>query len=68
MADVKENSNTHIALWVPSIAMATMVLVDIMITATMSWTLYRKRTGFVRTDSMIMTLMAYTINSGFLLR
>ncbi|KAN0133975.1 hypothetical protein V8E53_008193 [Lactarius tabidus] len=33
----------------------------------MSWTLYRKRTGFARTDSIIMTLMAYTLKTGFLL-
>ncbi|KAF8272723.1 hypothetical protein EI94DRAFT_1783478 [Lactarius quietus] len=43
------------------------VLADIVITVTMSWTLYHKKTGFARTDSMIITLMAYTINSGFLL-
>ncbi|KAF8272724.1 hypothetical protein EI94DRAFT_1717821 [Lactarius quietus] len=66
-ATAKENSNVHIAFCVPIIWMATIVLVDIMITAMMTWTLYRKRTGFARTDSMITTLMVYTINSGFLL-
>jgi len=66
-AIAKENSNVHLSLWLPSIWMFAVVLADIVITVTMSWTLYRKKTGFARTDSIIITLMAYTINSGFLL-
>jgi len=46
--------------------MIVTVLIDVFITAMMCWALYRKKTGFKRTDSMIMTLMAYTVNSGFL--
>jgi len=42
------------------------VAVDVLIAAMMCWALYRKKTGIASTDSMIMTLMAYTINSGFL--
>ncbi|KAN0133913.1 hypothetical protein V8E53_008131 [Lactarius tabidus] len=64
---VNENSQVHIIPWFPFVWMGTLVLADILITVSMSWTLYHKRTGFARTDSMIMTLMAYTINTGFLL-
>ncbi|KAI0299250.1 hypothetical protein BC826DRAFT_996239, partial [Russula brevipes] len=32
----------------------------------MCWCLWHKRTGFARTDSIIMTLMSYSINSGLL--
>ncbi|KAH8984342.1 hypothetical protein EDB92DRAFT_1493915 [Lactarius akahatsu] len=32
----------------------------------MCWFLYHKRTGFARTDSVIMTLMTYTVHSGLL--
>jgi len=63
MSDRSQQSLTRIrmaGLWM-------YVLVDTMVAAMMCWCLYRKRTGFARTDSMIMTLMAYTIKSGFLL-
>ncbi|KAH9045956.1 hypothetical protein EDB84DRAFT_760047 [Lactarius hengduanensis] len=30
----------------------------------MCWSLYRKRTGFAKTDSIVLTLMAYSINTG----
>ncbi|KAN0133934.1 hypothetical protein V8E53_008152 [Lactarius tabidus] len=63
----KEDSRIHTDHWLPTIWMCTVVLADILITVSMSWSLYRKRTGFARTDSMIMTLMGYTINTGFLL-
>ena len=59
-------------------------LADLLIAAAMCWSLYRKRTGFARqahpvdiyailtfmnrTDFIIMTLMAYSINSGLLTR
>jgi len=42
------------------------VLGDILVATMMCWALYRKKTGFARTDSVIMTLMAYSLNSGFL--
>ncbi|KAI9443476.1 hypothetical protein H4582DRAFT_1198452 [Lactarius indigo] len=48
------------------IGMGGAVLMDIMVAGVMCWYLYRKKTGFARTDSIIMTLMAYTINSGLL--
>ncbi|KAN0127833.1 hypothetical protein V8E53_014338 [Lactarius tabidus] len=40
------------------------VLADILITSSMCWFLYHKKTGFARTDSIIMTLMSYSVNSG----
>lgn len=59
-------------------------LADVLIAVVMCWSLYRKRTGFARqahpvdihailtfirrTDSIIATLMAYSINSGLLTR
>ncbi|KAI9465030.1 hypothetical protein BJY52DRAFT_757459 [Lactarius psammicola] len=48
------------------VEMCSTVVVDILVAGTLCWSLYRKRTGFARTDSVIMTLMAYTINSGLL--
>ncbi|KAN0135331.1 hypothetical protein V8E53_006896 [Lactarius tabidus] len=57
----------HAATWLTCISMGANVFGDIMITATICWSLYRKRTGFARTDSMIITLMVNTINSAFLL-
>jgi len=42
------------------------VVVDTLVAAIMCWFLYRKKTGFARTDSIIMTLMAYTINTGLM--
>ncbi|KAF8272842.1 hypothetical protein EI94DRAFT_163515 [Lactarius quietus] len=41
-------------------------LADVLIASSMCWYLHRKRTGFARTDSIIMTLMLYSINSGLL--
>ncbi|KAN0127610.1 hypothetical protein V8E53_014588 [Lactarius tabidus] len=46
------------------IGLGTGVLADALIAFSMCWFLYHKRTGFSRTDSMIMTLMSYSINSG----
>ncbi|KAN0135363.1 hypothetical protein V8E53_006928 [Lactarius tabidus] len=48
------------------LGMGETIVVDVLITAMMTWALYRKKTGFARTDSVIMTLMAYTINTGLL--
>ncbi|KAH9161140.1 hypothetical protein EDB89DRAFT_2032215 [Lactarius sanguifluus] len=38
----------------------------LLVASSMCWSLYRKRTSFARTDSIIMTSMAYSINSGLL--
>ncbi|KAN0131838.1 hypothetical protein V8E53_010366 [Lactarius tabidus] len=66
-ATEKENSRVRIPFWLVTLWIGGTVLADISITTMMSWTLYRKKTGFARTDSMIKTLMTYTINSGILL-
>jgi len=51
---------------VTCIGLGSAVLADILIASSMCWSLYHKRTGFARTDSIIMTLMSYSINSGLL--
>ncbi|KAH9060506.1 hypothetical protein EDB87DRAFT_1683737 [Lactarius vividus] len=63
---LKRFSAVRSLYWLSCLAMASAVLVDILVAGVMCWSLYRKKTGFVRTDSVIMTLMAYTINSGLL--
>ncbi|KAF8258896.1 hypothetical protein EI94DRAFT_1790796 [Lactarius quietus] len=60
-------NKVHVATWLPCLSMGTTVFADIVITGTMCWTLYHKRTGFARTDSMITTLIVNTINSVLLL-
>ncbi|KAH9168993.1 hypothetical protein EDB89DRAFT_1546568 [Lactarius sanguifluus] len=51
---------------VTCIGLGSAVVADILIAVSMCWFLYHKRTGFARTDSVIMTLMAYSVNSGLL--
>ncbi|KAF8258895.1 hypothetical protein EI94DRAFT_1745956 [Lactarius quietus] len=51
----------------PCLWIGATVLADIVISGTICWTLYRKRTGFASTDSMILSLMVYTINSVLLM-
>jgi len=63
---LKQFSNFRSFVWVSVLGMIVGVLVELLIATAMCWSLYRKRTGFARTDSIIMTLMAYTINSGLL--
>ncbi|KAH9013182.1 hypothetical protein EDB83DRAFT_301124 [Lactarius deliciosus] len=48
---------------VTCIGMGSSVAADILIAVSICWSLYRKRTGFARTDSVIMTLMTYSIQS-----
>ncbi|KAN0135297.1 hypothetical protein V8E53_006862 [Lactarius tabidus] len=52
--------------WLSGIGLGEGVVEDALIAGVMCWALYRKKTGIARTDSMIMTLMAYTLNSGLL--
>jgi len=52
--------------WIMSVGMPAGALADVLIAAMMCWSLYRRRTGFARTDSIITTLMAYTVNSSLL--
>jgi len=64
---LKRFSSFHSLTWIICVGMTAGALADLLIAATMSWSLYHKRTGFARTDSIIMTLMAYSINSGLLI-
>ncbi|KAF8271265.1 hypothetical protein EI94DRAFT_597557 [Lactarius quietus] len=52
--------------WITCTGMTAGALGDILIAAAMCWSLYRKKTGFARTDSILMALMTYSINSGLL--
>ncbi|KAH9000643.1 hypothetical protein EDB86DRAFT_531075 [Lactarius hatsudake] len=61
---IKRFSRYSSALWVPCVGVGAVAASELVIAASMCWTLYRKKTGFAKTDSMIMTLMAYSINSG----
>ncbi|KAH9169008.1 hypothetical protein EDB89DRAFT_1547799 [Lactarius sanguifluus] len=51
---------------VTCIGMGSSVVADILIAVSMCWYLYHKRTGFAKTDSMIVTWMTYSIQSGLL--
>jgi hypothetical protein len=42
------------------------VLAELLAATALCWSLYWKRTGFARTDSIITILMVYAINSGLL--
>ncbi|KAH9971635.1 hypothetical protein BJV74DRAFT_244498 [Russula compacta] len=48
------------------IGMGSSTVVDVLIAVSMCWCLYHKKTGFARTDSIIMTLMVYIFSSGVL--
>jgi len=63
---LKRFSDLHSLTWVACTAMATDALSGLLIAAAMCWSLYRKKTGFARTDSIIMTLMAYSISTTLL--
>ncbi|KAF8269873.1 hypothetical protein EI94DRAFT_1724080 [Lactarius quietus] len=56
----------HSLIWLVRLAMGQCVVADVLIAVAMCWALYRKKTGLASTDSMIMTLMTYTIHSGLL--
>ncbi|KAH9004517.1 hypothetical protein EDB86DRAFT_3099080 [Lactarius hatsudake] len=51
---------------VTCIGLGSAVVADILIAVSMCWFLYHKRTGFARTDSVILTLMTYSVHSGAL--
>ncbi|KAH9971633.1 hypothetical protein BJV74DRAFT_990423 [Russula compacta] len=52
--------------WSISIGLGGCSLVDILVASLMCWCLYHKRTGFARTDSILMNLMIYSICTGLL--
>jgi len=63
---VKRFSRFHALIWITSVGMTSGALSDLVIATAMCWFLYRMRTGYARTDTIITTLMAYSINSGLL--
>jgi len=63
---LKEYSRYGSLVWVTVVAMSAAAVIDILIASSMSWYLYHKKTGFTRTDSLITTLMTYTINTGLI--
>ncbi|KAH9054884.1 hypothetical protein EDB87DRAFT_1406655 [Lactarius vividus] len=63
---IKRFSRFNTVLWGPCAGIGAVAVTELLIAASMCWSLYRKRTGFAKTNSMVMTLMAYSINSGLL--
>ncbi|KAH9080230.1 hypothetical protein EDB83DRAFT_958286 [Lactarius deliciosus] len=63
---LKRFSYFHSSTWMSYVALSAATVGDILVAMSMCWSLYRRRTGFARTDSVIMTSMAYSINSGLL--
>ncbi|KAH9034707.1 hypothetical protein EDB85DRAFT_978390 [Lactarius pseudohatsudake] len=62
---IKRFSRYSPALWAPCVGVGAVAASELVIAASMCWSLYRKRTGFAKTDSIVLTLMAYSINYGF---
>jgi len=52
--------------WMATVGLGGGASADILIAGSMCWYLYHKRTGYRKTNSTIMTLMTFSINSGLL--
>jgi len=63
---IKYFTQFDLVKWATFLALVTASVVDILIAASLCFTLARLRTGFERTDSMIKSLMLYVINTGVL--
>ncbi|KAH9032589.1 hypothetical protein EDB85DRAFT_2145496 [Lactarius pseudohatsudake] len=63
---LKRFSDFQSSAWMSYIAFGATTVGDTLVAASMCWSLYRRRTGFARTDSVIMISMAYSVNSGLL--
>ncbi|KAH9969928.1 hypothetical protein BC827DRAFT_1164112 [Russula dissimulans] len=63
---LKRYSRYGSLIWVTVVGMSAAAVADILIASSMCWYLHRKRTGFAKTDSTIITLMTYSINTGLL--
>ncbi|KAH9060488.1 hypothetical protein EDB87DRAFT_1727831 [Lactarius vividus] len=63
---LKRFSYFHSSTWMTYVAFGAVTVGDTVVATSMCWSLYHKKTGFAKTDSIIMTLMAYSINSGLL--
>ncbi|KAH9042955.1 hypothetical protein EDB83DRAFT_2677517 [Lactarius deliciosus] len=62
----KQFSSVHSSAWPSYMALGAVALADGLVATSMCRSLYRRRTGFAKTDSIILTLMAYGIGSGLL--
>ncbi|KAH9060299.1 hypothetical protein EDB87DRAFT_625313 [Lactarius vividus] len=63
---IKQFSRFNTVRWVLWVGIGALAVTELLIAGSMCWFLYHRRTGFEKTDSMVMTLMAYSINSGLL--
>ncbi|TDL19123.1 hypothetical protein BD410DRAFT_842368 [Rickenella mellea] len=52
--------------WVTCVGLGSAAAADILIAVSLCYYLHKSRTGFVRTDTLITTLMMYAINTGLL--
>ncbi|OJT12773.1 hypothetical protein TRAPUB_10608 [Trametes pubescens] len=50
--------------WVTCLGLGAAAAADVLIAGAMCYYLYRKRTGLKKTDSLVTTLMVYSINTG----
>jgi len=64
--ELERYSNFAPLVWTTCVGMGAASLADIIIALSMCWCLWHKRTGFQRTDSIIMSLVSYCISSGLL--
>ncbi|KAI0323795.1 hypothetical protein GY45DRAFT_518824 [Cubamyces sp. BRFM 1775] len=53
-------------LWLVAVSFGPVIATDIMLTSILVFTLHRSRTGFKRTDSLIDTLILYSICTGLI--
>ncbi|TDL21322.1 hypothetical protein BD410DRAFT_789754 [Rickenella mellea] len=53
-------------IWVSCVGLGSAATADILIAGSLCYFLRKNRTGFARTDALITTLMAYSINTGLL--
>lgn len=51
-------------MWMIWVMLANAVVIDLLVTSCLIFYLWRSRTGFKRTDSLLDVLMVYTINTG----
>ncbi|KAI9443467.1 hypothetical protein H4582DRAFT_1924958 [Lactarius indigo] len=65
-AILKQFSSFHSLTWMTYVGLSAVTVGDTLVAVSMCWSLYRRRTGFAKTDSIILTLMAYSLNSGLL--
>ncbi|ETW81805.1 hypothetical protein HETIRDRAFT_173483 [Heterobasidion irregulare TC 32-1] len=63
---LQEFSRFPSLIWIACAGLGSAAATDIIIAASMCWYLWKSRTGFKGTDSIIATLMAYSINTGLL--